>query len=91
MLNNSPIVRPSNSDLKKTMKFPGICLDDTLTWQKHISYLSSKLARSVYIINRVKNVLPHSAPLSLYYALFHSYIMYGIQVWGHRAPSKKNL
>ena len=89
MLNNIPIIRPCNSDLKNPIKFLGICLDDTLTWQKHISYLSSKLARSIYIINRVKNVLPHSALLSLYYALFHSHIMYGIQLWGHSAPAKK--
>ena len=44
---------------------------------------------SIYDINRVKNVLPHSALLSLYYALFHSHIIYGMQVWGHSAPAKK--
>ncbi len=65
------------------MKFLGIHLDEHLTWDCHISYISKKIAQSLYIINIVKNFLPITALRTLYFSLVHSYLNYGIQIWGN--------
>ena len=58
---------PSN----RYYKLLGILLDKNLTFDHHIQKLHSKLSRSVYCINRVKNILP--IKLSLHFTI-HLYI-----------------
>ena len=43
--------------------------------------LSSEIARSVGLLNKLKYFLPSSALLKLYYALIHSHFNYGPAVW----------
>ena len=43
--------------------------------------LSKKCSRSIGILYKVKQFLPESALLSLYYTLFLSHIIYGITAW----------
>ena len=66
----------------KSAKFLGIDLDKYLDWNIHVSKIMSKLSRGLYILNKVKNVLPQSAMKTLYYSIFHSHLTYGIMIWG---------
>ena len=57
-----------------TFKFLGITVDQNLTWKNHVDDLAKKCSRSIDILHKVKQFLPESALLSLYYTLFLSHI-----------------
>ena len=76
--------KPSlNTKNPQTVSFLGIILDDTLSWKNHIAHLCSKISKSIYIINKVKNFLPYHSLHSLYFTLIHSRLSYAIQAWGN--------
>ena len=56
-------------------------IDNKLTFGSHIEYLESKLFQAVGIISKLKHFFPSSVLLKLYYALFHSNILYGLLIW----------
>ena len=69
-------------------------LGQHLTWKEHIpvSIISSKIARAIFLINRLKHFIPHKALKSLHYTLIH--ITYGIQCtsmgqWKHKEILQK--
>ena len=62
--------------------FLGLNIDEQLTWKNHINKLKLKLSNSIYIINGIKNHLPHNALKDIYYTLIHSHLIYGITAWG---------
>jgi len=82
-LNNSNILRENPT------KFLGLHIDEQLTWTTHINKIKSKLASSLFIINRAKHFLPHEALKSIYYTLIHSHLIYGIAIWGNSSHVHK--
>ena len=44
--------------------------------------LESKIARSIGVISKLKQVLPTSALRTLYYSMIHPHLLYGIVIWG---------
>jgi len=60
----------------RSYKLLGIYLDENLTFNLHIPVLLSKLAKANFMLSRSKNILPQKALLSIYYAYFHSYLLY---------------
>ena len=67
---------------KLNCKFLGIFIDNQLRWNNHLSYISSKLSRSVYILKTVKLILPLTLLRSLYYTMVQPYLTYGTNLWG---------
>ena len=67
---------------KQCIKFLGMTLDKNLSWSNHIKACCSKVAGSIYAINRVKNIIPREYMLTLYYSIIYPYLSYGITVWG---------
>ena len=76
-LNNAEV------ELVKHFNFLGIIIDESLDWSTHINSLSTKLSRTIGIINRLKNFLPIYTLKTLYYSLFASHLTYGIILWGY--------
>ena len=74
---------------ERTYKFLGILLDEYLSFDAHCNFLCSKLSRSNYIINRVKNILPTKILKTLYYSLIHPHILYGLPIYS--CTTQKNL
>lgn len=85
-VNGSQIKRSNDEN---PIKFLGLYIDETINWKTNISHIHTKLCRSIYIVNKVKNILPKSALLTLYYSLFHSHITYGLSIWGNSDSSNK--
>ena len=54
-----------------------------MTWKPHINKISSKIARTIGTIHRLKHFLPRSILLTLYNSLILPYINYGVVSWGH--------
>ena len=63
-------------------KFLGVIIDEELSWQPHIDYLTTKLKCSIGSLNRIKDYIPASLHKNLYHTLFESHLIYGISVWG---------
>jgi len=78
-----PIERIHNQGTTKVFKLLGVLLDEYLSFNAHITLLCSKIAKSLFIINRAKNYLPKDALLSLYYALIHSHLSYCTTIYGN--------
>jgi hypothetical protein len=60
----------------RSYKSLGVYFDEHLTFARHVEALIAKLSRAIYMLGRVKNILPTSALKSIYYALFHSHLLY---------------
>ena len=73
----------------ESIKFLGLHLDEHLTWSKHIEAITSKISKSLFVINRVKYVLPHYALKTLYFSLVQSHLQYGIQAWDNATTIRK--
>jgi hypothetical protein len=67
---NHPIIT------NRAYKILGVYLDENLTFDCHTNFILTKLNRSLYCINKVKNILPPSALKSLYFSLIHSHLTY---------------
>ena len=87
---NYVIFRPSNGilpdvrfDLKSSVKFLGMVLDENLKWSPQIQHVGAKMSKSHYLINSLKTVLPRSELKTLYYTMIYPYLTYGIEVWGY--------
>ena len=66
----------------RSTKFLGIFIDEKLKWDVHIDSIKSRIASSLYIMNKVKHIVPHSLLRTLYYSMIHPYLTYGIILWG---------
>ena len=67
---------------EKYVKFLGVLLDENLSWKYHINELSKKLSRTIGIFYKIRHFVPYEVLKLLYYSLLHSFLSYGIAVWG---------
>lgn len=65
-----------------SVKFLGVHIDNNLDWRFHVKHCQSKLSSGLYILNRVKRLLPPKIMKSLYFNMIQSYLQYGTVVWG---------
>ena len=74
-------------DQKTYIKYLGILIDSNLTWKYHISYITSKISKTIGVIARLRHfaIVPTSTLLTLYRSLLSPYLLYGLTVWG-QAP-----
>ena len=56
-------------------------VDDSLTWEDQIDYLTLKINRGIGIIRRVRRFIPEKALLLLYQTLIDPYFRYCSTVW----------
>ena len=68
----------SNLPSVSMSKYLGLIFDNFLSFEPHINNLARKLFKAVRILLKVKVYLNTSVLCSLYYALFHCHIPYGI-------------
>ena len=74
---------------EKSIKFLGLHMDEQLSWKYHIQCTSAKISKCLFALNTAKNILPHDALRSLYHALIHSHIKYGLLLWGNASSASK--
>ena len=74
----------------KSTKFLGMWIDESLTWNEHITKVILKLKSRVNLLKMSKNFLSKHALKVLYFAQLHSVLAYGIVMWGSLA-SQANL
>ena len=62
-------------------KFLGVIIDENLRFDSHINHINTKLARCNGILYKLNKFLPYHILKSLYFTLFHPYILYAIEIW----------
>ena len=65
--------------------FLGLTIDKHLKWKKHTDQVSKKLSKTLGVMTKLKNFLPTNVLRTIYNSLIHSYINYGIVIWGWQA------
>ena len=74
---------------ERTQKFLGVYLDEYLSFDIHCNKICNKLAKSNFIISRVKNILPPKSLKTLYFALVHPYLLCCLPIFS--STTQKNL
>ena len=77
----NPIDRIHNNGPEKTFKLLGVLFDEYLTFDEHINHLCSKISKSLFCINRIRNFVTLEALKMLYFAMVHSHLMYCINIY----------
>ena len=72
-----------------SVKFLGLLVDDTLSWDQHINQIASKLSSACYAVWTLTPLLSKNALQMLYFSYAHSIISYGIIFWGNSGNSIK--
>ena len=87
-----PISRVSPNDDIPAVRFLGVFFDQNINFNYHVKVLSSKLSKALYILRSSKNFLTLKARKSVYYALFHSNLIYCMPIWSCASQnSLKNI
>ena len=63
-------------------KYLGVYFDKNLNWNAHIAYISQKISKACGAITKLRNCVDVETLREVYHALVHSYLRYGIIVWG---------
>ena len=56
--------------------------DESLKWKCHINMVNNNLSKVIGLLNRLKQVYPQNALLSIYHSSFASHLNYGLLLWG---------
>ena len=65
-----------------TVKFLGVTLDETLTFNYHVNKVTSTISKSVGVMRRLRCQLPAIIMAKLYYSLVYSHLTYALLACG---------
>lgn len=68
-----------------SVKLLGVVLDDSLRWREHAAHLCETLARQVFVLRRLRDLVDSEVLLMVYHALFQSRLKYCVSLWGNSA------
>ena len=77
-------------DKVETTKFLGVMIDPKFLWHNHISYLSAKIAKSLYILSRIRFKLSRKYLIQLYHSLIYPHLNYCNILWGNASSTALN-
>ena len=77
-LNNLIAIRVNGRLLKrvKRIKYLGSVVDENLTWDDHINYISVKIRRNIGLLKRMRLTVPRESLVLLYKTLIEPYFRY---------------
>ena len=67
---------------EKYVKYLGLLIDATLSWDSHIDNLSKKIARSLGLMFKIRPFVTPTILKTSIIVLIYPHLLYGIQVWG---------
>ena len=69
-------------------KFLGVQVQNNLKWNEYILILSKRLSTVCFQMTVLQNVTDLKTKMIVYYALFHSLLLYGIEFWGNHGNAE---
>ena len=61
--------------------------DRNLSWKPHIDYISGKISKACGALSKIRHSVDIDTLKTVYYALVHSYLRYGIIAWGNASEN----
>ena len=79
-----PQIKIGGNEIKNVehFNFLGTTINKHMNWKHHVNKLSSKINRTIGILNRLKHFLPTKVKLSIYNSLILSQLHFSILIWG---------
>ena len=71
----------------ESYKYLGVIFDKNLNWKHHIDYVYKKVSRTVSCLAKLRHSVSIEILREVYHALIHSYVRYGIVVWGNASDA----
>ena len=68
-------------------KYLGVIMDKNLSWKPHIDYICKKISKACGSLANLRYCVNIDLLREVYHSLIHSYLRYGIIVWGNSSPS----
>ena len=65
-----------------SVKYLGVHLNNSLTWEIHFKNLQTKLNRAIGLLSKIRHYTPKSFLKTIYFSLFNSHLIYACQIWG---------
>ena len=84
-INSKPIKRVTE------FNFLGLTIDEQLSWSPHIQKISTKISRTLGIMNHLKRFLPENILLLIYNSSILPYFQYSILTWGFKIGRLEKL
>lgn len=72
-----------------SITFLGIQIDPRLKWDEHVSTLSKKICKTIFLLRNMSKAVSRDVLLTTYFALCHSHIAYALLIWGHSSPAMR--
>ena len=69
-------------NLTSLVKYLGVCLTPTITWNTYLLELIPKLNQAVGLLSKIRHYTPKPVLKTIYYSLFNSHLIYACQTWG---------
>ena len=63
-------------------RYLGVIIDNNLSWKRHIEYISKKISKACGSLANLRYCVNIDLLREVYHSLIHSYLRYGILVWG---------
>ena len=88
-----PNLKVNNNNIERVTEFNflGVILHSHMTWNKHINHISMKIARSIGILYRLRNVYPESVLVTIYNTLVLPHFHYCLLLWGSVVKENHSL
>jgi len=71
-------------------KHLGVLIDDTLTWNKHVTHITKKIAPGLFYLRKSKHFIPPNMQCLLYNAIIAPHFNYCNVVWGNCNQTLQN-
>ena len=77
-------IKMNENTLKQVhdINYLGVCLEESLTWKKHLEAVQTKISKASYLISKIRHYVDLATLKILYYSLVFPHINYCITVWG---------
>jgi hypothetical protein len=72
------------------IKYLGIYLDCSLSWNTQIHQVAKNIKRSVGVLFKIRRNVNTEILVNLYYALIYPYLIYDLILWGNTYESNLN-
>ena len=77
-------IRIENTEIERVLltKFLEVIIDHKLKWNMHIKFVKTKMAKSISILYKLKDLVNQHALYILYCSIVEPYIIYCLEIWG---------
>ena len=71
----------ANVECVKSAKLLGVIINDNLSWKEHCNNICTKIKKSLFLLRKLKSILPKSAKLQFYNSFILPHLDFCSNIW----------